>query len=108
MTISGSCIFNGKLYEKSKEEMVLGIYLEQYQKLTEVIADQKEIKQSIRMMLQFERRKIITKFLEVTKVKTGKIVEKARTNPNEHHRFRARQQPLEEIFANLAEMGVTR
>jgi hypothetical protein len=41
VTISGSCIFNGKLVEKAKEEMVLGLYLDQYQKLTEVLTDQK-------------------------------------------------------------------
>jgi hypothetical protein len=47
-------------------------------------------------MLQLEKRRVLTKFLEVMKMKTGKIVEKARGNLNEHNRFRARQQqPLE-------------
>lgn len=37
VTISGSCFFKGKIVEKSKEEMALGIYIDQYQKLTEVL-----------------------------------------------------------------------
>lgn len=108
VNISGSCIFNGRLVEKSKEEMALGIYVEQYQRLTEVLTEGKEgTKASVKAILQLEDRKILSRLFDTMKLKTLKIVERQRNNPPEN-RFRARQQTVEEVIQSLAEMGVER
>lgn len=61
--------------EKSKEEMAFGIYLEQYLRLTEILADSKEsTKGNAKIVLELEKRKIITRLFETTKLKSLKIV----------------------------------
>lgn len=86
--------------------MALGIYLEQYQRLTELLTEGKE-RASVAIVLELEKRKILTRLFETMRVKNQKIMEKARNNPPEH-RFRARQQTVEEVIQSLAEMGVER
>jgi hypothetical protein len=51
------------MVEKSKEDMVLGIYLEQYLRLTDILTELKEgSKLNITIVLELEKRKILSKF----------------------------------------------
>ncbi len=88
--------------------MALGIYFEQYQKLTEVLTDSKEAKKNLEAILLLEKKDTIKRFLEVMRDKSKKIAEKARNIQGEGHRSRRMQQPLEEYYLHLSEMGVTR
>jgi hypothetical protein len=95
VNISGSCLFNGKHHSKSKEEMVFGIYSEQYKILSDILTEIKEgSKANITIVLELEKRKILSKLFDTVKLKTTKIVEKARNLEN-MNRFRARQQSPE-------------
>jgi hypothetical protein len=110
VNINGCSIFNGKVVEKSKEGMALGIFLEQYLRLTEIIIESKEgLKTSIAVTLELEKRKILLQLFEMMKVKSVKIVEKARNNPP-INRFRARQQQqsVEDVIQSLIAMDIER
>lgn len=108
MAVNGSCLFNGKSVEKSKEDMAFGIYLEQYNHLTTLLTDAKGPKHNINVTIELEKRKIISKLFETMKLKSIKVADRPRNNQMEN-RFRARQaQTPEEIIQHLAEMGIER
>ena len=89
--------------------MVFGIYGQQYKIMSDILTEIKEgSKTNITIVLQLQKRKILSKFFDTVRLKTTKITEKARNLEN-MNRFRARQvQSPEEIFNNISQLGIQR
>lgn len=69
--------------------MVYGLYYEQFGKLTSILIEEKEgikegnkdvVRVNVSIILKLESRKILSKWFEIFKIKTSKIVDKTRGN----------------------------
>ena len=73
--ISGSCLFNGQTHEKTKEELVFGLYFDQFEKVTEVLTEATTITQNIKILVLIEQKKrIFSNFYSILRSKNAKIV----------------------------------
>ena len=61
--VSGSCIFNGQTHDKCKEELVFGMYFDQFEKITELLTDATNLHKNVRILVLLEKKKrIFTQF----------------------------------------------
>ena len=49
--ISGSCLFNGQNYDKTKEELVYGMFYDQFEKVTEVLNEAATLDKNIKILV---------------------------------------------------------
>ena len=106
--ISGSCLFNGQTHEKTKEELVFGLYYDQFEKITELLTDPTTIAKNIKILVLIEqKKKTFSNFYSVLRTKNAKIVERVKPQPEGYNRYRRNMAP-EDVIQALAQMGVSR
>ena len=106
--ISGSCLFNGQTHEKTKEELVFGLYYDQFEKITELLTDPTTIAKNIKILVLIEQnKKTFSNFYSVLRTKNAKIVERVKPQPEGYNRYRRNMAP-EDVIQALAQMGVSR
>lgn len=89
--------------------MALGLYYDQFEKITELITEEQDMTHNVKIIVMLEKKKIFSKFYQILRTKNVKIIEKMnRPNPPSELRYRNRNMSNDDVINTLGQMGVSR